>query len=621
MNRTNRVAILDAGAQYGKVIDRRVRALQFDTELLPISTKAGDLASFGAIIISGGPDDVFAADAAHCDPAIFDAGIPILGICYGMQIMNHLASGTVIKSDRREDGQTAIWVDTGSPLFASLADQQEALLTHGNSVGTVARNWQVIARSGDIVAGIAHPDRKLYGVQFHPEVDLTPNGQTMLANFLINIAGLTADFSLQDREAAAIAHIRKVVGDREVLVFASGGVDSTVCAVLLAKALPPDKIHAVHVDTGFMRAGESKAVAEALRAVGIDLLVIDAAKDFATATTRLGGHTTAQLRLVMDPETKRAIIGDTFMHVMNRAITQLNLDPGHTVLAQGTLRPDLIESASELASSHAAVIKTHHNDTPLVRQLRAAGRVVEPLSDLHKDEVRELGERLGLSHDLVWRQPFPGPGLAIRILCANEPYVTADFDEIAEKLASFETNQVTTALLPVRSVGVQGDGRSYSYVAAVTSGTRPNWPELMQLAQRIPSHLHAINRVAYFFGEPLQGAYDEITPSHLQTKELHQLRAADKIVTDILQSNNLMTVLRQVPIILLPLGFGQPASRSIVIRTFITNDWMTGIPATPGVHFEEAVLTQMVDQILTVPGIARVGYDLTAKPPGTTEWE
>ncbi len=619
MTHTSRIAILDAGAQYGKVIDRRVRSLKFDTVLLPLDTPAQDLTDFGAIIISGGPDDVFAPAATHCDPAIFELDLPVLGICYGMQIMNQLSGGTVTKSIRREDGQQTIQIDPNSALFKGLGTDQDVLLTHGNSVERVAPDWQTIATSGDIIAAIAHTNRKLYGVQFHPEVDLTPGGLAMLENFLTGIAGLTGTHTLSDREQAAIAQIRDVVGEREVLVFASGGVDSTVCALLLARALPPEKVHAVHVDTGFMRAGESRAVASALREAGIDLTVIDAMVTFQNATTQLHGATTPPLHLATDPEIKRAIIGDTFMHVLDRALADLHLDPARTVLAQGTLRPDLIESASELASSHAAVIKTHHNDTPLVRKLRQAGRIVEPLSELHKDEVRELGEQLGLSHELVWRQPFPGPGLAIRVLCADRPYITPDFEALSTRLSQFETDSIATALLPVRSVGVQGDGRSYSYVAALTG--QPDWPKLMHLASRIPSHLHAINRVAYFFGNPMHGAVTQITPTHLGRAEIRQLRAADHIVTEIMQAHGLTRTLRQVPVILLPLGFGHEGARSIVIRTFITNDWMTGIPAVPGVHLDEAVVREMAGRILAVPGIVRVGYDLTAKPPGTTEWE
>ena len=614
-----RVAILDAGAQYGKVIDRRVRGLQFDSALLPLDTPAAELEDYGAIIISGGPESVYALGAPHCDPRIFEMDKAVLGICYGMQLMNQAAGGMVSKPERREDGPVTISVEPASLLFDGLEPQQDVLMSHGDSVTGVARGFSVIARSGEIVAGIANQQRKLYGVQFHPEVDLTPNGTRMIGNFLTKVAGLEGNYSLADREAEAIRHIQEVVGERQVLVFVSGGVDSTVCAMLLAKALPGERINAVHVDTGFMRLHESDAVEQALIQAGIHLKVVRAEELFMNATTTVGGKQTPPLKQVTDPEVKRAIIGDTFMTVLEQTLGDLQLDPKETVLAQGTLRPDLIESASHLASNTAAVIKTHHNDTPLVRELRAAGRVAEPLSGLHKDEVRELGERLGLARELVWRQPFPGPGLAIRIICAEHPYKTAEFTQVAHSLEQFDSSTLSTCLLPIKTVGVQGDGRTYSYAAGLSGDA--DWPRLMHLAREIPKAVHGVNRVAYIFGDPVHGAVEDITPTHLAHEELSQLRQADDAITQIMLKHSLTETLKQVPVILFPAAFGQPGARSVAIRTFITNDWMTGVPAVPGVDFPEPVLSEMVAAVLRVPGIARVAYDLTSKPPGTTEWE
>jgi GMP synthase (glutamine-hydrolysing) len=245
--------------------------------------------------------------------------------------------------------------------------------------------------------------------------------------------------------------------------------------------------------------------------------------------------------------------------------------------------------------------------------------VVEPLSGLHKDEVRELGERLGLPHELVWRQPFPGPGLAIRVICAGKPYKTADFADMARHLKQLDGGGVFCSLLPIKTVGVQGDGRSYSYLAGLSG--KPDWNKLIELAREIPKTVHGINRVAYIFGEPVRGAVQEITPTYLTSDVLGQLRAADEVVTKVMLKYNLMQTLRQVPVISFPVHFGQPGKRSIAIRTFITNDWMTGVPAIPGVDFSPEALGEMIEGILRVPGVARVAYDLTSKPPGTTEWE
>ncbi len=613
-----RVAILDAGAQYGKVIDRRVRGLGVFSEILPIDTPAKILKNYDAIIISGGPQSVYGDGAPRTDAAIFDLGKPILGICYGMQLLSYHYGGTVSKGSRREDGASTLRIKTDSKLFKDLPKAQTVLMSHGDSVATLPNGFVCTAKSSDIVAAIEDKARKLYGVQFHPEVDITEHGQKIIGNFLFEVAKLKADYTLQDREKEAIRYIQKVVGNKDVLVFVSGGVDSTVCTVLLAKALDPKQVHAVHIDTGFMRANESKMVVDALKKAGIDVLLIDASVRFMNASTTFNGKQTTKLSETSDPETKRRIIGDQFMVERERAIAQLGLNPSTTVLGQGTLRPDLIESASELASSNADVIKTHHNDTPLVRELRKTGNVVEPLQDLHKDEVRELGERLGLSKALVWRQPFPGPGLAIRLLCATEPYLESA-EEIMNQLTAFETKDIAVCLLPVRTVGVQGDGRTYSHLVGLSG--KADWKTLLKLANEIPKQVHQVNRVVYLFGDKVSGILQEITPT-LPTKDaVEQLRAADKIVNDLLQKNNLIEKLAQVPVVSFPIPFGKSMSRSIGIRTFITNDFMTGVPATPGIEISEKVLSEMVAQVQKLPGISRVAYDLTAKPPGTTEWE
>jgi GMP synthase (glutamine-hydrolysing) len=312
------------------------------------------------------------------------------------------------------------------------------------------------------------------------------------------------------------------------------------------------------------------------------------------------------------------------MYVRKRIEQNLGLDPERTILAQGTLRPDLIESGSRLASGKADVIKTHHNDTELVRQLRAEGRVLEPLKDLHKDEVRALGEMLGLPAELVWRQPFPGPGLAIRIICAKDAFIE-NYDEVATQLAEFGDDKTTVNLLPIKTVGVQGDGRSYSY-AAVLSGEE-NWSKLFDLAREIPKKVkgaNGVNRVVFAFGEPIEsGDKEAITPTLLTSDVIEQERRADHIVNEILREYGLNRSLSQVPVILTPVSFGEAGKRSVAIRPFITNDFMTGRPAVPGQDMPEEALHEIVKSLLADQdlNLARVMLDLTSKPPGTTEWE
>lgn len=449
-------------------------------------------------------------------------------------------------------------------------------------------------------------------------------------------------------------------------------MDSTVCTALLCKAIGQERVTAVHIDNGFMRKGEKEQVISSLGAFGINLKVHNAGQRFINSRTMMDyrdqdglvyRQATPLLHTVTNAEEKRHIIGDTFMHLATEFMNQLQQNGEKIFLAQGTLRPDLIESASSLASSKAHVIKTHHNDTTLVRSMRNKGLVVEPLKDFHKDEVRTLGESLGIPQDLVYRHPFPGPGLAIRVICQDEAYITDMFTQTnmilgtiatyytcvqtgnaAVKLIQDCTSQLeqefllsftgsislSAILLPIYSVGVQGDSRTYSYVAALSSDQPPVWSELVVLAKLIPRICHSINRVVWVFGECVRSHITDVTPTHLTQQVLATLREADHIAQSILKSHGLIRNVSQMPVVLIPIHFDRnpeqrpvipSCQRSVVIRTFITSDFMTGIPAVPDKHIPNSVLEEMVIGIKQIPGISRVLYDLTPKPPGTTEWE
>jgi len=692
---TKKILILDAGAQYAKVIDRRVRELCVDTEILPLQTTTAEVihkGGYAGIIISGGPASVNDGnEAPFYHKEIIEAGVPILGICYGMQLLNRHHGGSVACLATREDGQYPLAVVTSCPLFSGLAATQQVLLTHGDSVQTVAPGFAVTATSVDsgLVAGIANQALRQYGVQFHPEVDLTENGIAMLANFVKGVCGCAGDFTMGSREERCLKYIRERVGEKTVLMLVSGGVDSTVCAKLLHKALPVDKVTgksrvmAVHVNNGFMRHEESAWVQRSLSSLGT-LHVLDEWCRFYNGTTTVaterpvGRGKAAQLSTetpvlcqTTSPEDKRKIIGDTFVRVTDEFIRSHNLDPDNMIIGQGTLRPDLIESASSLVSSNATTIKTHHNDTDLVRQWRAQGKVVEPLVDFHKDEVRQLGLELSLPKEFVHRHPFPGPGLAIRILCATQPHMDADFSEtqvILKVLTDYRgyvakehamlarvhrstseaersrlaavSGQFCASLLPIRTVGVQGDGRSYSYAVALSSDQpQPCFASASALAKLIPKVCHNVNRVCYAWGGAVTQPVTEVTPTLLSPTVIQTLRVADHHVNQVLERHGLMSRLAQMPVVLIPIDFhrldahkgsgsaeelarGSPsARRSVVLRPFVTHDFMTGKAALPGRELPLEVVAEMVEAAGSVMGVSRVLWDLTDKPPGTTEWE
>jgi GMP synthase (glutamine-hydrolysing) len=613
------IAILDCGGQYTKVIDRKVRELAVKSDIFPIGVAVETLRHYQGIILSGGPGSVWVDNPIKYDERLFNLGIPILGICYGMQLINRHFGGEVLPGVKTEYGEMTIDVNPDCRLFSGLGTRQTVLMSHGDSVTKLAPGFAVVAKSADVFVVIADEKRKIYGVQFHPEVDLTVNGKQMLGNFLFKICGLSGNYVLGDRIQTALDKIREKVKDEKILVLVSGGVDSAVSAALLVKALNPDNVYAIHIDHGLMRKNESDVVCANLKEQGLKNLIREnAAETFFNTPVEINGQLVGPLTKVTDPETKRQIIGDIFIQVTRKAAESLNLDFEKTFWAQGTLRPDLIESGNPDVSGYAHKIKTHHNDVDMVRRAREKGLVVETNWDWHKDEVRQVARTLGIKESIAARQPFPGPGLAIRLICNdNASKITADqAAQFKQVMAELNAGYQGT-VLPLKSVGVQGDCRSYRYLSVIWGdGLALDWEKIYHIGKRLPNQVNFVNRVAYCLNKQQPEGPLQTYEMYLNQDNVALLRELDDIVV---QNLNVPPI-SQVFAVLLPVGVTKRFS--VAIRTFITNDFMTGRPATIGKDLARERVVKVVELIESqFPQVDLILYDVTSKPPATVEWQ
>ncbi|OPZ87047.1 MAG: GMP synthase (glutamine-hydrolyzing) [bacterium ADurb.Bin429] len=496
------VIVLDFGAQYSQLIARRIRECKVYCELLPHDTPAAELAALNpkGIVLSGGPDSVYDPEAPGCDPSIFELGIPVLGICYGMQYMAHCLGGTVVPGDKREYGRTELHVLDGNDLFADLNPQLICWMSHGDVVLKAPPGFTVTARTENTpVAAMSNTDRAWFGVQFHPEVVHTPWGIEILRTFVTRFCGCTGTWTMANFVRQAIGDIQTMVGGARVVCGLSGGIDSAVTGALVHRAIG-DQLTCIFVDHGFLRKDEGAQVERAFRDhFHANLVHVKAEERFLTL---LAG--------VTDPEQKRKIIGGEFIAVFTEEASRIG---DVTYLAQGTLYPDIVESGTTGSGKKAAVIKSHHNVGGLPEKMNL--KLLEPLRNLFKDEVRRLGEELGLPDNIVWRMPFPGPGLAIRIIGAVtkerlEILREADHvivDEIKRAGLYRKLWQAFAVLPDVRSVGVMGDHRTYAYpivLRAVTSedAMTADWARLPfevleRISNRLINEVEGVNRLVY----------------------------------------------------------------------------------------------------------------------------
>ncbi|GAB4256129.1 MAG: glutamine-hydrolyzing GMP synthase [Acidobacteriota bacterium] len=493
------IIILDFGSQYTQLIARRVREAGVYSEIVPYNTAPGEIAARepSGIILSGGPASVFAPGAPHPDPAILELGRPVLGICYGMQWMVHALGGKVEPADRREYGRAEIEILGESPLFQGLPRRTVVWMSHGDRIDTPPEGFHAAAKTESALAAIESPQHRLYGIQFHPEVVHTQHGFEILRNFLFEICGCRGGWSPASFITEAVEQIRRQVGDGHAVCGLSGGVDSTVAAVLVHRAIG-DRLTCIFVDNGLLRKNEFEEVLRLCREhLHLNVQGVDASRRF---LDRLAG--------VEDPEQKRKIIGEEFIRVFEEEARRLG---PVEFLVQGTLYPDVIESVSVKGPS--AVIKSHHNVGGLPERMDL--RLIEPLRELFKDEVRRVGRELGLPETFVTRQPFPGPGLAVRIIGA----VTEDRLAVLREADTIVLEEVRAAgwyerawqtfavLLPIKSVGVMGDGRTYENVVAIRAvesvdGMTADWLRLpydllARIANRIVNEVKGVNRVVY----------------------------------------------------------------------------------------------------------------------------
>lgn len=494
------VLILDFGGQYKELIARRVRECGVYSRIEEGDMTADEIRKIApiGIIFTGGPNSVYADDSPKCDPSLFELGIPVLGICYGCQLLAFMNGGTVSPCPASEYGRIATKISADSLLFDEFAEDQVTLMSHTDQVSVLPAGFRSTAHTDSCDnAAFECAERRLYGVQFHPEVENTPNGTAMIRNFLYKVCGAVGDYSMDDYLKRTIAEVRETVGDGRVLLGLSGGVDSSVCAALLSEAVG-DKLICIYIDHGFMRKGETDEIKAAFRNRKLNFVHVDASERF---FERMKG--------VTDPEEKRHIIGDEFIRTFEDAAHEVG-DPEY--FAQGTIYPDIVESGKK---NKSAVIKSHHNVGGLPDRINFKG-IVEPLSHLFKDEVRALGRMLGLPETLVGRQPFPGPGLSVRIIGEVTPEKCAILREadaiFREEMAACDdqearADQYFAVLTDTRSVGVKGDFRTYGYTVALRAVkttdfmtcrvARLPYDLIERSASRITNEVDGIGRVVY----------------------------------------------------------------------------------------------------------------------------
>jgi len=597
------LAVLDFGSQYAHLIAKRIRHLGVYTEIFPPSIDTDRLEAAKGIILSGGPASVFAEDVPAFNPEILNLSQPILGLCYGHQLMAKHFGGSVANTGQGEFGKASLRQLNPSPLWKDVTDNSQVWMSHQDSVTELPQGFQVI---GETIAGslaaLQHQERPLFSLQFHPEVTDTLAGTQILSNF-VELCKAHPSWSMERFIEQTKNELQQQVGEHNVLMFLSGGVDSSVAFALLNEALSKERVLGLFIDNGFLRLNEAEQILQRYEQLGYDNVV---GRDYSEAFLEaIAGE--------VDPQRKRHQVGNTFLAVREKLLEELKLNPSEWLLGQGTLYPDIIESGG---TEHAKVIKSHHNRVDAIQDLIAKGQVVEPLKELYKDEVRRVGDLLGLPKEIVWRHPFPGPGLSINVLCSREdtilqPEHKKTLDTLQQYLAPTQAS-----LLPVRSVGVQGDQRTYTEPAVLLGPT--DWEWLENTSIRLTNQVRAINRVVAYL--PLQPTEQlpnwRARRAFCDKPRLDLLRAAEAHVSETFANHGWLGRIFQLLVILLPIS-QDGHQDSIVLRPVISEDVMTARFAP----VDWQVLHELLPQLYALDGIDSVFFDITHKPPATFGWE
>ncbi len=623
----SKIVVLDFGSQYAHLIAKRFRMMGYYSE---IALPNADLEIFNnakGIVLSGGPASVYDENVPDFNNKIFDLNIPMLGLCYGHQLMAKCHGGNVGKAEVGEFGfATLNLTESGikSPLFKDVTQNTQVWMSHQDGVLKTGEGFEVIGATKDCpYAAVQNLTLKRFSLQCHCEVKDTPEGNKIFKNFA-DICGMETNWD----EDTVLNHILETIKtdakDKNVLLFLSGGVDSTVAFALLNKALGQDRVLGLHIDNGFMRKNESANVEKAYKAHGFtNFIVEDASQSFLNAVKEL-----------TDPQKKRMAVGENFITIRDEVVAKQKLDENLWMLAQGTLYPDIIESGG---TKNSKVIKTHHNRVDGIQKLIEKGLIIEPLKDLYKDEVRAMGKKLGLEDELVMRHPFPGPGLSINVLCSDGTMSDTDKEELKkanDEIKNVELTQFCAKcsasmekyVLPVKSVGVQGDFRTYRFPSVLSFAAEENgfyhvpkyWEKLESAMTQITNSATYLNRcVIRLWQNPSVKNEDmSLQKGYCDKYRLDQTREADNIVLTELHNAGWYTKIFQHLTINLPYA-SKPEHCSIVLRPVCSEDVMTARFA----QLPLDLLRKMVEQIAKLEYVDAIYYDLTNKPPATFGWE